>query len=72
MDRIDIHVEVSAVKYDKLSNEKIESESSKVIKERVERARELQKDRYRDFNFQCNSEIKENMMAEFCNLKRKI
>ncbi|EGY76606.1 competence protein ComM [Peptoniphilus indolicus ATCC 29427] len=71
LDRIDIHVEVSAVKYDKLSNEKIESESSKVIKERVERARELQKDRYRDFNFQCNSEIKENMMAEFCNLKEK-
>lgn len=71
LDRIDIHVEVSAVKYDKLSNEKIQSESSKVIKERVGRARELQKDRYRDFNFQCNSEIKENMMAEFCHLKEK-
>lgn len=71
LDRIDIHVEVSAVKYDKLSNEKIQSESSKVIKERVGRARELQKDRYRDFNFQCNSEIKENMIAEFCHLKEK-
>lgn len=71
LDRIDIHVEVSAVKYDKLSNDSIKAESSAAIKERVERAREIQKERYRELDFQCNSEIKENMISKFCHLNEK-
>lgn len=69
LDRIDIHVEVSAVKYDKLSDEKVEFESSKMIRERVERAREIQYERYKDESFKCNSDIRENLISEFCSLK---
>ena len=47
MDRIDIHVEVPAVKYDDLSSEPT-GESSKQIRERVQGARERQLHRFRD------------------------
>ena len=46
LDRIDIHIEVKPVKYDELSS-KTECESSETIRERVNRARKRQLERYK-------------------------
>jgi magnesium chelatase family protein len=45
LDRIDIHIEVPRVEYDKLSDSRLGEPSSK-IQERVERAREIQRRRF--------------------------
>ncbi len=45
LDRIDIHVEVPRVEYDKLSSQRL-GESSQAIRERVERSRKLQLQRF--------------------------
>ena len=55
LDRIDIHVEVPRVDYEKLSGDRL-SESSKKIRERVERAREKQRARFIATNLQCNGD----------------
>src|SRR5947209_6302866 len=47
LDRIDIHVEVPRVEYEKLSDNRL-GESSARIRERVERAREIQRQRFKD------------------------
>jgi magnesium chelatase family protein len=49
MDRIDLFVELPAVKYEKLASDSLESQSSK-IREKVERAREIQKVRFTQSN----------------------
>jgi len=45
LDRIDIHIEVPRVDYDKLSDQRL-GEPSQAIQERVERAREIQRNRF--------------------------
>ncbi len=45
LDRIDIHIEVPRVEYDKLSDERL-GESSANIQKRVEAARQIQRDRF--------------------------
>ncbi len=47
LDRIDIHIEVPAVKYDELSSER-KGESSAMIRERVVEARKVQQKRFAD------------------------
>jgi magnesium chelatase family protein len=42
---IDIHVEVPAVKYEKLSDDRL-GEPSAVVRQRVEKAREIQRQRF--------------------------
>jgi magnesium chelatase family protein len=59
LDRIDLCIEVSEIDY-KLLNESKILESSEKIKERVEKARQVQKERFIKFNvkYQKNSDIK--------------
>ena len=47
LDRIDIQIEVSPVKYEKLGNEET-TETSQEIKERVNQARKIQRKRYQE------------------------
>ena len=56
MDRIDIFVEVPPVEYEKLVDQSPAEDSSQV-RQRVERAREVQWQRFRDSNFLRNSEM---------------
>ena len=58
MDRIDIIVETSAVKYKDLTDNK-GSESSEEIRKRVERAREIQLERYKKTKYLFNSQLTE-------------
>ncbi len=56
LDRIDIHVEVPPVKYKELSDD-AGGESSSVIKERVNSAREIQKRRFKGKGIYSNSQM---------------
>jgi magnesium chelatase family protein len=56
LDRIDIHVEVPRVEYDKLSGTRL-GESSAAIRERVARARALQQSRFQSSKLACNADI---------------
>ncbi len=67
LDRIDIHIEVKAVKYKKLQqNQKIET--SKEIKERVNNARKIQNERYKKDRIFSNSELTPKIIEKYCEL----
>lgn len=70
LDRIDIHIEVQEVKYDKL-NSNIQSESSDKIKERVNKARKIQLERYKEYNIYSNSELTPKLIEKYCKLENK-
>lgn len=67
LDRIDIQIEVTGVKYQKLeSNNKIES--SKDIQKRVNVARQIQRDRYKDEKIYSNSELTPKLIEKYCQI----
>jgi len=57
VDRIDLHLEVPQVDQEKLSDEGRAGESSKIIRERVAKAREIQKERFAGRDIFTNSEM---------------
>ena len=65
LDRIDIQVEMVPVNYDDMTSN-AKGESSKNIKERVEKAREIQKKRFEGTKIKCNAQIPPSMVAEVC------
>ncbi len=65
LDRIDIHVEVQNVEYEKLSSNQAE-ESSAEIRKRVNKAREIQKKRFEGTNVTCNAKMSARMTKELC------
>ena len=67
LDRIDLHVEVPRVQYEKLASEAVAESSDKIL-ERVEQARQIQKERFKNFNFFTNSEMKLKDIKLFCRL----
>lgn len=67
LDRIDIHIEVSPVKYDDLKGEK-EEESSADIRNRVNIARDLQLERFKNLKIFNNSEILNKDVKKYCKL----
>lgn len=69
MDRIDIHVEVDSVSYDDLRSEKLE-ESSKEIKQRVDRAREIQLKRFKNSKNYCNAKMSVPQTKKYCVLDK--
>lgn len=67
LDRIDIHIEVAPVKYEKLQETEC-AESSIDIKKRVNAARKLQYQRYKDYGILSNSELTPKLINKFCTL----
>ena len=67
LDRIDIQIEVSAVKYQKLKNDKKE-ESSEALKKRVNRARQIQYNRYQKEGIYTNSQLTPKLIEKYCRL----
>lgn len=72
IDRIDLHLEVPAVRIEKLTqDEKIKTESSKTIKMRVQRARNIQIKRFRGTKFKNNGEMGAKEVKQFCQLSQE-
>jgi magnesium chelatase family protein len=67
MDRIDLHVEVPRIKFEKLSEEN-NSENSTLIRARVEKSRMVQKERYVGTKTITNSEMTNEQIKNFCKL----
>ncbi len=67
LDRIDLHIEVPRVEYDKLTGED-KTESSKAIVKRITRAREAQSSRFQNHSILTNAEMGLKEMKEFCQL----
>ncbi len=68
LDRIDIHIEVTPVPFDKLSDER-KGESSAEIRDRVIKARELQSERFESFeNLHYNAQMNVKHIRNFCKL----
>lgn len=70
LDRIDLHVEVPRVKSEKLTDEKVAEESGK-IRERVEKARKIQRKRFVESKISTNSEISPRDLKKFAPLEEK-
>jgi magnesium chelatase family protein len=67
MDRIDIHIEVPAVRYRDLSMED-GGEPSTAIQERVERARRLQRERFQGRKIYANAQMRPRMIERHCSI----
>jgi magnesium chelatase family protein len=67
LDRIDLHVEVPKVNFDKLSSD-IPSESSDSIRKRVQKARDIQIQRFKNLSFTTNAEMGNKDIKEYCKL----
>ncbi len=72
LDRIDIHVQVPRVDYEKLSDERF-GESSEAIRGRVEAAREIQRNRFAasdavEKGIYCNSDMRNSDIRVHCKL----
>jgi magnesium chelatase family protein len=66
LDRIDLHIEVVPVPFEKLSEQRT-SEPSRVIRDRVILARNLQKERYAQYTgIHCNAQMSSKMMRKYC------
>lgn len=65
LDRIDIHIEVPAVKYRDLADGR-EGEGSRDIGSRVERARGVQRDRFRGSKVHSNAQMTPRFIKKFC------
>lgn len=77
LDRIDIHLEVPAVKMEKLAidskkpasrqgGQKVED--SKTVRKRVQKARDIQTRRFKNLEIASNSEMSTKQVKEFCEL----
>ena len=67
LDRIDIHVEVPRVPFEKLSDKRT-GESSATVRERVEKVRVIQRERFRECALQTNSDMGPAEIRQFCPL----
>jgi len=67
LDRIDIQVEVPAVKYAELANETT-GEPSAHVQERVEKARHIQQQRFADTTIHANASMESKQIREYCKI----
>ena len=71
LDRIDIHIEVPRVDYEKLSGDRL-GESSESIRNRVQTARDVQNKRFSSngsSDIICNADMRVGEIRQFCRLQ---
>ena len=66
LDRIDIQIEVPSIKYNSLENDK--PESSETIRKRVNKAREIQQNRYEKENIFSNAMLTPKLIEKYCTI----
>ncbi len=67
LDRIDLHVDVPRVKFEKL-DAPISAESSESVRRKVQAARDIQLDRFAKLKIHANSEMSSEQTKKFCAL----
>ncbi|SCG83462.1 Competence protein comM [Proteiniborus sp. DW1] len=71
LDRIDIHIEVTPVSYNDLGEGNSDTETSSEIRQRVNKARQLQLERYKNDNIFSNSQLTTKNINKYCKLDLK-
>ena len=66
LDRIDLHIDVDDVNYSSLKSNSDLEEKSASIKERVNKARKIQLERYKNTNHFCNAKMTNAEMRKYC------
>jgi len=67
LDRIDLHVEVPRLKYEKLADERV-AEGSKEVRARVEGARKIQEKRFQNSSCSTNSDMGPEDIKNYCSI----
>ena len=67
LDRIDLQIEIDSISYEDFRSQ-IVNESSKSIKERVEKARQIQRERYKGTSTKTNDEMTNAQVRKYCKL----
>ena len=67
MDRIDIHIEVDNLDYAQLAD-KASGESSATVKKRIEKAREIQRERFKGTKTDTNAHMTSAQINKYCHL----
>jgi len=71
LDRIDIHLEVVPVPFEKLAEENTKTETSKDVRERVVTARKIQAERFDKINGMfCNAQMGSRQLNKYCQLDK--
>jgi len=73
LDRIDIHIEVPRVDYEKLSSDRL-GETSESIRKRVQAARNIQNKRFSNngsSDIVCNADMRVGEIRQFCRLQEE-
>jgi magnesium chelatase family protein len=65
LDRIDIHIEIPAIKYKELTDTK-DAEPSSIVKARVEKARAIQRERFRTEGIFYNAQMNTKLIKKYC------
>jgi magnesium chelatase family protein len=68
LDRIDLHIEVPALKWKEISDDR-PAEPSAAIRERIAMARSLQQERFKDEGIHCNSQMSSPHLRKYCPLE---
>lgn len=69
LDRIDMHISVSKVEVKDIKYEQ-KGESSKIIRERIIKARNIQRERLKKYNLFTNSQMSHKLVLKYCILKK--
>ncbi len=67
LDRLDLHIQVPAVKYKDLAQDE-KSEDSATIRQRIIAARQIQAGRLEPFGLYCNAQMTPRTLRRFCKL----
>ncbi len=68
LDRIDLHIEVNPVPFEKLAD-KSSSENSEEIRKRVIKARQIQSERFKNYSgIYYNAQLNSKLLKEYCSL----
>lgn len=70
LDRMDMQVEMDSVSIEDINSTQ-EPESSKSVAKRVELARNIQRERYKDVNIFCNAQLNSQLIKKYCKIDNK-
>lgn len=70
MDRIDLHIDVDSVSYGEFRSE-VEEEPSKTIKERVDKVRKIQLERFKNDGIFTNADMSNALIKRYCKIDDK-
>jgi len=69
LDRFDIHLEVRPISFEKLAGNFV-GESSAEIKKEVDKARNIQLERYKKIDIYCNAQLSSKQIRDYCKLTK--